>query len=260
MIHRKQRISDAFSAAAAEYETAASFQERIAAALAARLATRPALPQGARVLEVGCGTGLLTRRLRAALGDGADILATDLSPAMVARAQAALGADRRLNFAAMDAEAPTLDDGSVALIVSSLAAQWFADLPAALAALARCLVPGGQLILTLPGAGSFTEWRAAHRALGLEAGTPAFPDADSLRAMLPSGGHGTIDSEIVTETHADGLAFARTLATLGAAVPRPGHRPLTPGQLRRVIATVGAPCTTTWTIHTLSFSRNGILS
>jgi malonyl-CoA O-methyltransferase len=176
---------------------------------------------------------------------------------MAARAQAALGTDPHLDFAAMDAEAPTLAEGSVALIVSSLAAQWFSDLPKALAGLARLLVPGGRIMLTLPGAGSFAEWQDAHRALGLEPGTPAFPDAETLRAMLPPGGAGAIDSETVIETHPDGLSFARTLATLGAAVPRPGHRPLSPGQLRRVIARLGHPCPISWTIHTVSFTRNG---
>ncbi|CCG41305.1 methyltransferase domain-containing protein [Magnetospirillum molischianum] len=260
MTSRKQRIQDSFSAAASGYESAAGFQDRIAAGLAARLAALPSLPDGARVLEVGCGTGLLTRRLRAAVGEQADILATDLSPAMVAHARDALAADRRIAFAAMDAEAPTMAQQSLDLIVSSLAAQWFSDLPTALADLAQRLAPGGRLILTLPGAGSFAEWRAAHRALGLEPGTPAFPDATALWAMMPPDGDSRIDSETVVETHRDGLAFARTLAALGAAVPRPGHRPLAPGQLRRVIAALGAPCTMTWTIHTLSFTRNGIQS
>lgn len=260
MTPRKQRILKAFSAAASGYDTAAGFQERIAERLAARLAALPPLPTGARVLEVGCGTGLLTRHLRAVLRDEAAILATDLSPAMVARAQAALGTDPHLDFAAMDAEAPTLAEGSVGLIVSSLAAQWFSDLPKALAGLARLLAPGGHLMLTLPGAGSFVEWQDAHHALGLEPGTPAFPDAETLRAILPPGGMGRIDSETVIETHPDGLSFARTLATLGAAVPRPGHRPLSPGQLRRVIAALGRPCPISWTIHTVSFSRNGIPS
>jgi len=257
MTPRKQRILKAFSAAASGYDTAAGFQDKIAARLAAWLAALPPLPKGARVLEVGCGTGLLTRRLRAVLGDEAEIVATDLSPAMVARAQAALIGDPHLSFAAMDAEAPTLADGSVGLIVSSLAAQWFSDLPQALAGLARLLSPGGRLVLTLPGAGSFAEWRDAHRALGFEPGTPSFPDAETVRAMLPPGGVGTVESETVIETHADGLSFARTLATLGAAVPRPGHRPLSPGQLRRVIAALGTPCPISWTIHTLSFTRNG---
>jgi len=260
MTPRKQRILEAFSAAAPSYDSAAGFQERTAARLAERLAALPPLPPGARVLEVGCGTGLLTRHLAAIAGDGVTILATDLSPAMVARAQAGLGGDPRLTFAAMDAEAPTLADGSVALIVSSLAAQWFSDLPQALAGLARLLVPGGRMLLTLPGAGSFAEWQNAHRALGLESGTPAFPDAETLRAMLPPGGAGGIDSETVIETHPDGLSFARTLASLGAAVPRPGHRPLSPGQLRQVIATLGRPCPISWTIHTLSFTRNGASS
>src|SRR5262245_29566382 len=53
--------------------------------LVARIASREQL----RVLEIACGTGAVTRRLRAALPETATIVATDLSPAMIALAKQA---------------------------------------------------------------------------------------------------------------------------------------------------------------------------
>lgn len=252
---RKSRIRAAFSAAASGYEAVAGMQDRVAAGLARRL-TRLTLPPGP-VLEVGCGTGLLTRRLAAPLGPQRPVLATDLSPAMVAQTRAGLAADSAIACAVMDAEAPAIGTESCALVVSSLAAQWFTDLPAAVATLAGRLVPGGHLLLTLPGAGSFSEWTEAHHRLGFSPGTPDFPTAEAVQAMLPPGGQGQIETTRLIETHPDALSFVRAVAALGAGVPRPGHRPLTPGQLRRVIAALGEPCRLSWVIHTLIYTREG---
>ncbi|MFT3966382.1 MAG: class I SAM-dependent methyltransferase, partial [Sphingobium sp.] len=89
---RKQRISDAFGRAAASYDDAAAPQ-RQAAALVARLARRqrPGALAGEapRILEIGCGTGILTRHIRAAWPI-AELVVSDLSPDMVG--QAARGA------------------------------------------------------------------------------------------------------------------------------------------------------------------------
>src|SRR5262249_590864 len=52
-------------------------------ALAVDLARRlPANPPG-NVLEIACGTGLLTRHLRRRLDPGLQLVATDLNPAML---------------------------------------------------------------------------------------------------------------------------------------------------------------------------------
>jgi len=250
------RIGAAFSAAAATYEQAAGVQARVAAGLAARLDTLPPLPAAPRVVEIGCGTGLLTRRLAARLGPGARILATDLSAPMIARARAALGADPRLAFAVMDGEAPALAPASCDLIVSSLAVQWFGDLGRALGGFARALAPGGALLVTTLGAGTFAEWRAAHQALGVEPGLRPFPTAQALGGMAPAGGTTRISCERIDEHYANGLAFARGLAATGAVVPRPGHRPLPSGTLRRIIQHLGAPCTLGWDVLTLTFLKN----
>jgi malonyl-CoA O-methyltransferase len=245
MTPRKQRIRTAFSAAAGTYESAAGAQIRAAGLLADRLGR---LPAGARVLELGCGTGLFTRRLLERLDADARILATDLSPAMIERSRVGLD-DPRLGFAVLDAEAPDAAGGPFHLIASSLAAQWFADLPATLARLRTLLAPGGRLLIATLGERTFAEWRAAHAALGLRSGVMDYPDADTLAALVPGA---RIESERFAIAHADGKAFLHSLDAVGAGTPRPGHRPLPAGTLRRIMASLGRPCSITWEILILS--------
>ncbi len=245
---RKRAIARSFSRAATTYAAAAQAQERAAERLAGRL---PPLPAAARVLELGCGTGLLTRHLLALMPPSATLLATDLSPGMIAAASAAIS-DPRLSFAVMDAEAPDDFADGFDLIASSLAAQWFADLPATLAGLVRRLNPGGMLALATLGDGTFAEWRAAHAAHGVECGVPLYPDTAGLAACLPGC---RAEAAPFTIAYPDARAFLATLAAIGAATPRPGHRPLPPGTLRRIMAAMGRPCAITWDVLTLTFVK-----
>src|SRR3546814_13350909 len=84
--HRKQRISDAFGAAAARYDDHAGPQ-RLAAALVADLAQRQKPAGVERILEIGCGPGFLQRAIQARW-PGAELVATALSPDMLATASA----------------------------------------------------------------------------------------------------------------------------------------------------------------------------
>ncbi len=248
---RKQRVAAAFGAAAATYDSAAEAQVRSADLLAARVLAA-GLPPAPRVLEFGCGTGLLTRRLLPALGGAWTV--TDLAPAMVAACRAALP-DADAEFRTMDGERPDLPANSLDLVVSNLAAQWFTDLPAAIERLAACLKQGGRLILTTLGAGSFAEWRQAHGALGLACGTPEYPSAIDLAGELaPFGVHEVVAAPVVVR-YANGMAFLRALKAVGAGTPAADHRPLPPGDLRRVIAALGAPCAITYEVLTVDLCR-----
>jgi malonyl-CoA O-methyltransferase len=227
------RVAASFDAAAESYDAHSAVQRHAARRLAGIIANSSLLPR-ARVLEVGCGTGHLTRLLSVHLS-GARILATDIAPAMVAACRLRLP---QHDYAVMDGTRPGVA-GGFDLVCANLAAQWFADLPAALARLAALLVPGGLLALSLLGEGSFREWRAAHAALGLAPGTPPFPSAADCHASFPAGA-----LQLDVETHVDrpdsALGFLRSLRALGADTAAPGHEPLTAGQLRRVMQELGA--------------------
>ncbi|MCW2240455.1 dethiobiotin synthase [Azospirillum canadense] len=237
---RQDAIVSAFGRAAARYEDHAAVQRAVADRLAERIATLP-LPRRPRVLEIGCGTGFLSRALRARLGP-ADWLFTDLSAAMVARARAAFGEDPDARFLVMDGETPcAAPPGGFDLVCSSLAVQWFQDPGAALARWAALLAPGGHIAFATLAADSFREWRAAHTRLGYTAGVPAYPTAAALARLWPAGGTGVVTEERLVRHHPDGRDFLAELKGIGATLPCATHRPLPPGALRQVLRLCAPP-------------------
>ncbi len=98
-----------------------------------------------QVLEVGCGTGDLARSLAALLPD-ARVVATDLSPGMVAAATAP-----GLTTLVAPADRLPFADGSFDVAVAAWMLYHVPDLDAALAELARVLHPDGTLVVATNG-------------------------------------------------------------------------------------------------------------
>ncbi|MDQ8172170.1 MAG: class I SAM-dependent methyltransferase [Gemmatimonadota bacterium] len=114
------------------------------AASTALAAARVSLAPAQRLLDVGCGTGVLLERLRAHDPD-AQYVGVDATPGMLARAHARLGSDVLLIEAS--GEALPLPDQSVHAVVSTSALHYMADAPRALREMHRVLAPGGTLVL-----------------------------------------------------------------------------------------------------------------
>lgn len=240
----KDRVARAFGRAA-DYAAHAHVQRQAAEMLADHILTAAPAP-GQAILDIGCGTGFLTQALARRM-EAAAWTITDIAPAMLDRAAAAL--DLPATYRVMDGERPDLGDARFDLIASSLAFQWFADLPGAVSRLAGLLRPGGVLAFATMAAGSFSEWRDAHMALGLTPGTPAYPDAPALRSLAPPGFAATVDILPFVQHHDDARAFLRQVKAIGAATAADGHRALPPGALRRVMAAYDAgPRTATYRI------------
>lgn len=228
---RKQRIGRAFSGAG-DYDRAGDVQRIVAGRLADRIAATP-LADAPSVLELGCGTGFLTRALIDQWPDARWIV-SDIAPEMVARAKAQIGP--RADYHVIDAEAPPFEGAAFDLICSSLAFQWCGDLRGTIARLSGLLRPGGLLAFSTMAAGSFAAWRAAHEAEGLVPGTPDFPTLDAIRAMVPNGFAVDACEEAIPRPPETARAFLRHLKAIGAGVPIEGRVPLTPRQLRTVMA------------------------
>ncbi len=101
--------------------------------------------EAGRVLDVGCGTGLLTRRILGELGPQR-VVGCDFSRGMLRRASRngpglawVRGDAQRLPFAARSFDA----------VVSTEAFHWFPDQKAALGEFARVLAPRGRLLVAL---------------------------------------------------------------------------------------------------------------
>ena len=239
------------------YDDNAALQHEVACALADRIGQLP-LPASPSIMEIGCGTGFLTRALMARGVDG-DWLVTDKAPAMVDRCKAALGNPQCCRFQVLDGEYG-LDAvaGRFDLICSSLAMQWFDDLPGTLPRLRDLLAPGGHLVCNTLAAGTFASWRAAHRACGLEAGAVPYPAADALIASLAPLAPLAVETRTHLEVHPDARTFLARLKAIGASTPRDGHRPLSPGALRQVMKAFEASgAVAEYEVVTLHLQRRG---
>ncbi|MXM68674.1 methyltransferase domain-containing protein [Streptomyces sp. HUCO-GS316] len=113
-----------------------------------RLAELSGARTGDRVLDVGCGTGYLTRLVAKAVGPAGQAVGVDPSPTVIEYAR------KRSHGAACAyetgvAEALQAPDGSFDVVVTSLAIHHIpAELrPAAMGEMFRVLRPGGRLLL-----------------------------------------------------------------------------------------------------------------
>ena len=99
---------------------------------------------GLDVIDLGCGTGELTRRLAEELPDS-NVLGIDNSPQMLAKAMPLAGAN--LHFEQAQLEEVT---GRYDLVFSNAAIQWVPDHHALIPKLISLVRPGGQLVVQLP--------------------------------------------------------------------------------------------------------------
>jgi len=108
-----------------------------------------AAPNGARVLEVGCGPGHLSIRL--ARDHGLAVSGLDLDPAMVERARAngerMVGDRPRPTFELGDVAALPFPDGAFDLVVSTLSMHHWADPVAGATEIGRVMGPGGRALI-----------------------------------------------------------------------------------------------------------------
>jgi ubiquinone/menaquinone biosynthesis C-methylase UbiE len=98
----------------------------------------------ARVLEVGCGTGVLTRVL-ATWPDVAQVVGVDLATALVARARELAADLPSARFEEGDARSLRYDSGSFDVVVFDSTLSHVPEPTAALAEAFRVLAPGGVL-------------------------------------------------------------------------------------------------------------------
>ena len=141
--------------AASSYEQA--WEQALAPATTAVL-NAAKLRSGQRVLDVACGSGLLTRAAwRAVASNGGEVVGTDISEFMLVEA-----AKRSPDCRFVRADAQNLD-GCVPpahfdAVLCGLGLMYMLDPEAALAAMANCLRPGGRIAVSVWGARRACGW------------------------------------------------------------------------------------------------------
>lgn len=108
---------------------------------------RRAAPQNnERILDLACGTGVVTRCLAAIGVERAQVTALDHNADMLRVAyQKAQALGIQAIWQQADAAALPLDDASIDLAICQQALQFFPDKPAALSELKRVMTPGGRI-------------------------------------------------------------------------------------------------------------------
>ncbi len=126
----------------AQYERFRSEREQPFHDLVALITRRPA----GRVVDLGCGTGLLTAALHRALS-ATETIGVDSSEAMLERARTLEGDGLTFEHGDISDLEPTLPFD---VVFSNAALQWVGDHPSLLARLTEMLVPGGELAVQVP--------------------------------------------------------------------------------------------------------------
>ena len=131
--------------AAATYER--SWQAQLEPARSALLEMANFKP-GERVLDVACGTGLVTLLAAKAVGPGGEVLGTDISEEMIATATALARAQGIANcsFRRMDAEELALEDGTFDVVLCALGLMYVPAPERAVVEMHRILKPGGRSV------------------------------------------------------------------------------------------------------------------
>ncbi|NGZ09759.1 MAG: class I SAM-dependent methyltransferase [Nitrospira sp. LK70] len=165
-----------------QYAEHARFVTDLGAPLIDMLAPKP----GERVLDVGCGDGVLTKQL---LDLGCDVVGIDSSQAMVEAAKA-LGVHAQV----IDGHRLPFHQEFDA-VFSNAALHWMVKPDEALRGIRQALRPGGRLVAEFGGKGNLTNVLAGlHKVLKTYGCDPAtiqpwyFPTAEEYRARLEQQG------------------------------------------------------------------------
>lgn len=155
-----------------------------------------AVGAGHRVLDVGCGTGVLARAARARVGAGGSVAAVDPNDGMLAVAR---GAASDIDWHTGTAEQLSFPDCSFDRTVSQFALMFFTDPNAALAEMGRVTAADGRVALAV---WDRLENNAGYERLAVIIEDLFGPDAaNSIRAPFELG-----DEGVLTELAVSGLA------------------------------------------------------
>jgi len=186
-----------------EPDVADAFERTVVPAVSERCArdlVERARPIGAsdRILDLGCGTGIVARVLRERLGGAASIVGVDVSPLMIEKARSI---EPELDWRVGNAMALPFADGTFDLVLCQEMLPLVPDRMVSLREVRRVLSPGGRLLAST--------WQAR---------TPQPFDGAALGQALTEAGFTDVRIETVSLAEADDGVGAPTGANVATAI------------------------------------------
>lgn len=160
--------------AAGDYERSWSRQLEPAQKLALEMAE---LRAGDRVLDIACGTGLVSFPAAAAVAPGGELVGTDISQVMVdtsARLAERTGTSNA-SFARMEAEALQFEDGAFDVAICALGLMYVPEPGIALSEMRRVLRSGGRAVAAVWGARANCGWAGIFPVVDARVSTDVCP-------------------------------------------------------------------------------------
>ncbi len=228
-------IGKRFSAAAETYDRHAHPQLALAQSVVSMLSETD--PE--QILELGSGTGLLTRLLTERFPE-VRIDAVDVAEKMIAHCRVKFSRFPQINWIVDDAQIFWNDD-RYPLIVSSSALHWVSDLRATCANIFQSLEPGGTFALGMMLRGTLKELHELRTEIAPEKiPSIALPTYEETKACLQSSGFSLerrkhSEEEII---YPDAKTFLRAIHEQGVTGGKvsSGNTPLTRTELSHLVA------------------------
>ncbi len=177
-------VSARFSASAGTYDGSATVQF-VAAEKVMELLAETNPPK--RILEIGCGTGLLTRMLVDRFPDAA-IEGVDIADSLVAAARTSFEGNSNVHLYTADGRTMR-ESRTFGLVVSSSSLHWMPPLKKTFEKLAACLVPGGKLVFSMMVDGTLAELRESRlRVAAHKTATERLPSTEEVMLTLADVG------------------------------------------------------------------------
>ena len=187
------------------------------------LAARLPVTDGMRVLEVACGTGLVSRRLVERLAGRGTLVATDLNEAMIAHGRTRMPAGAPVEWRPADGTQLPFPDRAFDAVVCQFGLMFFPDKAAGIREAHRVLRPGGHYLFNVWDAIEHNPiTRLTHETMaelfpvdppGFYATPFGFHDRAHLRALLGAAGFADADVAIVPVDKTGHSASAAEAAT-----------------------------------------------
>lgn len=161
------------------------------------------LQPGERVLDVACGTGVVTRMATERVGASGSVTGLDINPGMLAVAGSATPSGMSIDWREASAESMPFPDDAFDVVLCQMGLQFVPGKLAALREMRRVLGTDGRAVINVPGPkpalfAIMTDALARH--LGPEAASFAdlvfsMHDVDELKELIRGAGFRTVDVE-----------------------------------------------------------------